>query len=246
MPAAIVIEHLLFLFLLVVAPLWDYRYTSRLKREPNSPRKIGVYQTLCGWLWTATIVAWLAVGWRTLFTIDAGAGQISWIHISPVRYAIGTVLALLAGAVLLPILIVSWKQLTRQPRKYNSAGALQALAWFLPATWRERRWYALLSVTAGICEEFLFRGFVLQYLHVSPWKVNLTVALVISAVIFGFQHLYLGLTGAAQTMVLGFLLGLLYLVSGNLLLPILLHAVADLRMLMILRPPAEQSRSAGA
>jgi len=33
--------------------------------------------------------------------------------------------------------------------------------------------------------------------------------------------------------------GLLFLLTGNLLLPMVLHAVTDLRMLAILRPPAE-------
>ena len=45
------LQHLLFLFLLVVAPAWDYSYTKRLKQEPSSERKIGVYRTLCAWLW---------------------------------------------------------------------------------------------------------------------------------------------------------------------------------------------------
>jgi len=244
--SSFVIQHLLFFFLVVIAPLWDYSYMRRLKREPSSRRKIGVYQTLCAWLWAATFVAWLAVDWRTLFTIDAGAGQIAWIHIAWLRYLIVAVVVLLAAALLLPIAIVAWTRLARRPRKYASADALKAMAWFLPATWSERRWFAAVSVTAGICEEFLFRGFVLHYLHFAPWNVDLTLALVISAVIFGIQHLYQGTAGAAQSAVLGFLLGLLYLISGSLLLPILLHAIMDLRMLMILRPPAKQSAAAPA
>jgi membrane protease YdiL (CAAX protease family) len=43
----------------------------------------------------------------------------------------------------------------------------------------------------------------------------------------------------AGTAIVGFLFGLLFLLTGNLLLPIILHGVLDLRMLAILRPPAD-------
>jgi Type II CAAX prenyl endopeptidase Rce1-like len=85
----------------------------------------------------------------------------------------------------------------------------------------------------------LLRGLMLHYLHVFPWTVNLTLALLISSVIFGFNHLYQGAGGVAGTAIVGFLFGLLFLLTGNLLLPIILHGVMDLRMLAILRPPAD-------
>jgi membrane protease YdiL (CAAX protease family) len=102
----------------------------------------------------------------------------------------------------------------------------------------ERRWFAFVAITAGVCEEILFRGFLLHYLHASPWTMGLTVALLLSCVIFGLQHLYQGPAGAASTVVIGFLFGLLFLLTGNLLLPIALHAMMDLRVLVLLRPPS--------
>jgi membrane protease YdiL (CAAX protease family) len=81
-------------------------------------------------------------------------------------------------------------------------------------------------------------------LHVSPWTLNLTLALVISSLIFGLGHLYGGVGGVVESAITGFLLGLLFMLSGNLLLPIILHALIDLRMLVILRPPDEQTAAA--
>jgi membrane protease YdiL (CAAX protease family) len=103
----------------------------------------------------------------------------------------------------------------------------------------------LVGITAGVCEEILFRGFLLRYLHTYPWQLNLTLALLLSAIIFGAQHLYQGAKGVASTTVAGVFFGLLFLLSGSLLLPILLHALMDLRLLVILRPP-ERSASAPA
>jgi membrane protease YdiL (CAAX protease family) len=79
----------------------------------------------------------------------------------------------------------------------------------------------------------------LQYLHVLPWTLDLTLALLISSVIFGLNHLYEGIHGVVGSALAGFLFGLLFLLGGNLLLPIVVHALVDLRALVILPTPAE-------
>lgn len=232
-------QDLLFLFLLVVAPLWDYRDTRRLKQSPNPAGKIRHYKTLCAWLWTATVVALLAVGFRPLFTISPAPDEASWLFQHAwVRYLVVGVLVIYMALILLPVAVAIWKNVTKRPRKYSSADALKSLSYFLPATWTERRWYVFLCVTAAICEETLFRGFLLHYLCVFPFSLNLTLALLISSVIFGLQHLYLGVAGAASIVVSGLLFGLLFLLTGNLLVPVVFHSLMDLRILLLLRPPA--------
>ena len=237
--AATLVQHLLFLFLLVVAPLWDFYDTRRLKKNPASERKIGYYKTLCAWLWTATVAAYLAVDWRSLFTSYPAPSEIPWLlEHAWVFYLVEVVIALFVALTLLPVAIVIRKKIKKEPRKYSSADALKSLDYFFPATWTERRWWVFVCITAGICEETLFRGFLLHYLHVFPLTLNLTVALLISSAIFGLNHLYGGASGVVSSAVAGFLLGLLFLLTGNLLLPMVFHAAMDLRMLVILRPPA--------
>lgn len=244
MPAALTVQHLLFFFLVVVTPLWDYYDTRRLRQNPESTRKIRYYRTLCGWLWIATAVAYLTIGFRSLFIITPEPGDASWLFGHAwVRYLVIGVLAIFMALTLLPAVVAIWKNLTKKPRKWSSADALKSLSFFLPATWRERRWFGFLCITAGICEETLFRGFLLHYLHDVPWSLNLTLALLLSAIIFGLQHLYQGAAGAASTVVIGVLFGLLFLLTGNLVLPMLFHAVMDLRILLILRPPASMDTS---
>lgn len=236
------IHHLLFLFLLLIAPAWDYYDTRRLKQNPTSPARVRYYATVCAWLWGATVMACLAVGWRSLAFVSAAPEEMSrfFPHIW-MRYIIAVVLFTLAGIVLWTYLSVLWMRLRKQPRKYPSADLMQKLsyAYLLPATREERLWWVLVALTAGICEEILFRGFLLRYLHTSPWQLNLTLALIVSSLIFGLQHLYQGLQGVIASTLLGALLGLLFLLSGSLLLPILLHAALDLRLLVMLRPSTE-------
>ena len=76
---ATAIQHLLFSFLAVVVPAWDYHDTRRLKQNPSSAGKIRYYKTVCAWLWIASTVACLSVGFRWLFTISPAPGEISWL-----------------------------------------------------------------------------------------------------------------------------------------------------------------------
>jgi CAAX protease family protein len=234
-------QHLLFIILLVVSPIWDFYSTQKLKRNPSSESKIRYYQTLCAWLWIATALAVGITGFRPLFTTNPSPGEISWLlpH-AWVRYLTEALIAIFIFiSVVLPVATVLWKTLTKRPRKYSSADALKSFSYFFPATWTERRWWVLVCITAGVCEETLFRGFILHYLHVFPWTLNLTLALLLSSAIFGSNHLYQGASGVAGTAIAGLLFGLMFLLNGNLLLPIIFHAALDLRILPILRPPAD-------
>ena len=60
-------------------------------------------------------------------------------------------------------------------------------------------------------------------------------AVIASSVVFGFEHLYQGVVGVISTAVLGFALAAVYLLTGNLLVPMILHALIDFRVLLILR-----------
>lgn len=95
----------------------------------------------------------------------------------------------------------------------------------LPRTEREAANFRALSVTAGICEEVLYRGYLIWYLavFVGAWP-----AAVAAGILFGLLHLYQGLSGTLRTGTFGVVIGLLYVASGSLLWPVILHAAVDL------------------
>ncbi len=229
----LVLQHLLFAILTIAAPVWDFYATRRLKKNPGSVQKIGYYKTLCACLWIASFIAIATVGLRETFTIAPMPDDAAWLFgYAWVRLVVETAIALFVGVTLLPCAAVAWKRLNNRPRTYRSAEALKPFDYFFPATRTERRWWVLVCVTAGCCEETLFRGFLLHYLHVLPWTLNLTLAL------------HTGAGGVAGSAIAGVLLGLLFMLSGSLLLPIVLHTLVDLRMLVILRAPSQQSSAA--
>jgi len=80
---------------------------------------------------------------------------------------------------------------------------------------------------APVFEEVQSRAFVLQALTAA---VPLRAALVISGFLFGLQHLQLGLL--LPLSVTGFFWGVMYVYTGNLLVPILIHALWNARVFL--------------
>jgi membrane protease YdiL (CAAX protease family) len=105
-------------------------------------------------------------------------------------------------------------------------GPLQALAErILPQSTKERVPFFALAVTAGICEEFLYRGFAMAAFTragMPPWSVVAS-----SSILFGLAHLYQGRGGLVGTMLLGFLFGTTRITLGSLIPVTVWHAAVD-------------------
>lgn len=105
----------------------------------------------------------------------------------------------------------------------------------------ERRWTALLAANAGPSEELFFR--LLLPLVVALATGNAAFGFAAAAVIFGAIHFYQGWAGVLGTTVAGFVFAALFLASGSLWVPVLLHSVMNLNTLW-LRPWLQQRRPA--
>jgi uncharacterized protein len=94
-----------------------------------------------------------------------------------------------------------------------------------PHTRSELGWWMALSLTAGGCEEFLFRGYLI-------WAFQPTFGLwgaaTFSVVVFAVAHAYQGVNGILGTGIVGSLLTLVVLISGSLLPAMALHALIDI------------------
>ena len=118
---------------------------------------------------------------------------------------------------------------------------------FVPGNAAERAIWVVLSLTAGICEEILFRGFLIRLLHEGALALPVAGALALSCLCFGLGHFYQGLKGIVSTAIAGLGFGLLFLLSGSLLPCIALHALMDLQMVYVMRPiPGETPATATA
>lgn len=95
----------------------------------------------------------------------------------------------------------------------------------LPGTRGEFPRFALLACTAGVCEEFLFRGYL--YWYGAQYMPPIAAAL-LQAVIFGAGHLYQGARGVLLTGLAGLFFTGVLLVTGSIWPAVLIHALMDL------------------
>jgi membrane protease YdiL (CAAX protease family) len=100
------------------------------------------------------------------------------------------------------------------------------VAFILPRTNTERFFWIILSITAGICEEIGFRGYVLTKLNLFLNNWYLTIAL--SSLSFGMGHFYQGLGGIILTGIYGLLFCLLFIWRKSIIPGIFAHSLQDL------------------
>jgi uncharacterized protein len=96
---------------------------------------------------------------------------------------------------------------------------------FLPHTDAERYHFWLLAITAGICEEILYRGFLLGFLR--AWS-GIIAAIVISSIVFGWGHVYQGYRHVPRTAFVGLFFAFVVVLTKSLWPAILIHAAIDL------------------
>lgn len=230
-------DHALAALLLIVWPAWIAIHgRSGMREMAESPTKrLQGYMTtmIVQWAHFAAIIGcWMVLGrsWTDLgLGLDLGSGFV------------------IAVALTIAIAWLMWNQWRRILR--NPAGVerirdqLREAEALVPKTQREVRAAQILSITAAICEELAYRGFVLWYL--TAW-MHVSLAIPLMALAFGVSHLYQGLRAAAQVVGIGIVAALLFLLSGSLWIPMVLHALLDLCQFALARAVLDSGPDPGA
>jgi membrane protease YdiL (CAAX protease family) len=226
------LSHLSAAYCVLAAPwlgIWWYQRARKRIAAGAPDAKVRMYrETVAEQIVTAAVV--LAI-WRG-GQIPAAALGLS----APRSWA-------LSLAVLLPVVgALVWSSLQLRPKAEKIRKKLQnSIGALLPESKQERFWFGAISVGAGISEELAFRGFLLFYFSLYLPHLNTFEKMLLTALVFGLAHIYQGWKPAIGTGVLGLILAGLYLWSGSLLLPVLIHAAVDWRVLLIFPPPSPSS-----
>lgn len=183
----------------------------------ESPRaqaafRIGV-SLLLEWIEFGALVAVLAVGSKTL--ADVGWGQPSAIW--------GWLLALGLVAFL------AWSAFAGGPNR-KTIYAIDARTWLTDWSFYRISLALGVAITAGICEETIFRGFVMNALRDAGAPLIAQIAL--SGLLFGLAHLSTatvggkfdlvgGFSAVASTTVFGILFAIAFVLGGRSLTPVI-------------------------
>jgi membrane protease YdiL (CAAX protease family) len=230
--------HVLLFLIAVALPIWDLAEAKRLRANCTSKDRLRYYRTILGALWLLTIGSVWYLGWGGVLTAGTALGEAGRAMSNPyLRYGLLTLAGLFVVAALSPVLM-SLKS-PKVKAAYARQVAKTPFAFIFPTTPIERRYFAALSVSAGVCEEIIFRSFLISYFHSPPFSFAVFLGLLLSSFLFGINHGYQGWVGVLKTGVGGFLFGLVYFTTGSLILAMLLHAVTDLQVLALMQPPRD-------
>jgi membrane protease YdiL (CAAX protease family) len=217
----------------VVGAVLHRRFEGRLRTDAGARRSF--YRRLLVLEWGLALLA--LVIWLSAPGVDAAAVGLRWpdgwpgpvagaLALLVVAFVVATTRALRGGA------------LAQLPGRADGEGRhaelpVHATLALLPRTPVERRLFTAVGLTAGICEEWLYRGFFLAAVSAVAGGLPEAVLVAVAAVAFGLAHAYQGPAGVLTTGLLGAVMAWLYLDTGSLLLPVLLHALIDLRFLAV-------------
>ncbi|MEG0513149.1 MAG: CPBP family intramembrane glutamic endopeptidase, partial [Clostridia bacterium] len=98
----------------------------------------------------------------------------------------------------------------------------------IPRTKKEKTWFFFTALTAGICEEIVFRGFLLFLVGALLPATSPYFLVGMIGVLFGSAHFYQGVRGVCKTAAIGLLFGFLYVCTDSLYPCILLHFLFDI------------------
>ncbi len=220
-------HHLFVAFLAIGIPLWDYFGTKKARAATDvNARELEYWKTIA-WLWVATAFLVLTTPNASLFYPPHGP-ELHWLqNVVPAPGSIAK--GLLVGASLL-LIVGTIMPLFSHKFRLQTAKALEMMRFYLPVNTRQRLVFALVAISAGICEEVIYRGFLASY--ITSMGLNLWWAVAIGCLLFALAHGYQGVGGAIQVAFIGAFVFALFLLSGSLLLPIIAHLIMDLRILL--------------
>lgn len=241
-----VLQHVLFGMILVGVPVLNLFGMSKLKSEKaeqserdrsecdqserdRSSRpmssKLKVYIVTIASLWILTGAVWLVSSPRQLLYFNESLEVGLFGHI-----VISVLVLYMVVTTIVPLLLL------RSSKFRNEAlTAFKANRFILPTIKSEKTLFILVAVSVGICEEIIFRAFLVNYLHNEWLGMSILISFVVSGLIFGLGHFHQGVNGIVNATVFGIVMSYLFIMTGNLLLPIIIHIIYDLKILILSR-----------
>jgi len=192
---------------------WGYFGAIRMRATQN-PHRAAVYVLTILWEWSVVAyIAWGAKRHGTSLRELIGGKWDDW-------KAVLKDFAIAAGFWLVALVVLSAAALALHATKTG-----QTVRFMLPQSHLEILLWILTSITAGICEEIIFRGYFQRQLI--AWTGNVPAGVLLSAAIFGAGHIYQGGRSAIIIAVYGLLFGILAEMRKSLRPGMMTHAWHD-------------------
>jgi len=189
-------------------------FSSNTMRAAQQPNRVVFYLVTMLWEWC--LMAYVLFGARRHGTPLREVLGRKWSGAKDVFRDLGIALAFwIVALIVLGIVahLLHLQQMGQNVRFLGPEGRLQIALW------------VMVSLTAGICEETIFRGY-LQKQFIC-WFGNAFAGIVLSAAIFGAAHIYQGPKATVVIGVYGLMFGILAWKRGTVRPGMITHALHD-------------------
>lgn len=230
------LTHLLAAYAVLAAPWLGYLWYQKARKRiasgvPDAKKRLYRSLVLEQFI-TAGVVVGIWLGGRISAVSLGLVAPRSWARTT-------AVLVLFVGA-------LAWSGFRLRPKADQLRKRLQdGVGALVPDSRQDRFWWGVVSVGAGVSEELLFRGFLLYYLTAHLPALNTPEKALLTSLAFGLGHAYQGWKGVIGAGIMGMILAVLYLMTGSLILPVVIHAATDYRMLLIFPPRSSPAVAEG-
>jgi membrane protease YdiL (CAAX protease family) len=199
------------LILIIALPLFSMWAGKRIRSADAGGARLLRYARTIVILWSVTALALYAL---RLHHLDP-----TYVGLRPPRHPS----ELFAGLITLAAPLLASASGSRRVIEGEYARALRAV---VPDTLAQWIAFVPVAATAGICEEFLYRGYALTVLGALTGSVF--AGAVLSSIAFGLGHAYQGRAGMVGTAVTGLLYAIVFIMTGSLYPCMLGHFVQDM------------------
>jgi len=189
-------------------------FSANRMRAVEQPDRSAFYIATIAWEWL--LIGYVLFGVRRRGTPLREVTGARWK--SPKEFFRDVGIALLFWIIALPVLggvaqLLHYQRMARNVRFLAPESSSEIILWIA------------VSVTAGICEETIFRGYLQKQLI--AWTANVPAGVFLSAAAFGVGHIYQGAKATVVIGVYGLLFGILAQLRHSVRPGMMTHALHD-------------------
>ncbi len=210
------VSYLTLFFLLIFWPLMSVAFVgdpSQMLRMLSVSPIVMIYLPTMVIQWLVFLLVWLAV-----YREGTGLAGVGFKRIRLIDFAWAAVF-LLVSNLLLTLLSVLLAALNLE--------IPSELGLILPKTFGEKIAWILLCITAGVCEEAAFRGYLLTRIRIFGKVKNWIIPVLIASLAFGSGHAYQGAGGFILISVYGAMFAILFLKTKTLWPGVIAHFIQN-------------------
>lgn len=221
---------ILLIILMVYFPISGYVEVKKLKKEiaeGDNSKRIKFYYSTIFWLWLPTALVFLALIISKINIENIGIKWIDTTTFSVPKWFISSSIGFYIIHLFFNVYSIITFKFNKKSREKAAKSVPEDFKWIFPVTRKEKKVWTFTSITAGITEEIIYRGYFFYTLKSIFPGLSIIHLLIITTLIFGIGHIYLG-KDAIKSTLLGLIFGIYYTVFGSIIPVIIIHVTQDI------------------